>query len=300
MEQPNENAISLQPWSATKVKRAKKCPFSFHACHVEKEKEVHKVMPSTSAANVGIGIHSIIEEVLNEYPRDIDPTTDMHVLYEVTEKAVASVAKDPQLTEQEKLDIALMSDSAREVCTRVLNFIYLNPGSKIFMEEELAFNKNFVLSDYKNKMETFFRGKMDLLIVTPNGNAAILDFKTGQWAKLKDNGMQLKTYELLLAFCLVDRLVEEGVAECKSVTSGIANIPNERIEWDAKRPITYVKDQGRSSLVKQINAVSDEVFEKKIKRGSHCDPCGYKHLCGSRRGMGKKKETKLSLEDIKL
>ena len=173
------------------------------------------------------------------------------------------------------------------MCQRFLSH-RLRSDSRSFVEIPVGIDKDFQPVDFFAK-DVFFRGKIDFLMLTPKGSAAIIDAKTGAWPNLKSHSQQLRVYEVLSYHSLKNKFKEDYNIELTSFISGVAYVANEEILWDKVKPLRLVEDSGTKKFIADLNEVSDKVFEKEIKRGNHCDYCGYKHLCGSKRGLKKKK-----------
>ena len=281
----NENALKLAPWSATKWKTATGCPFRAYHAWVVKAKEEWDVLPDDSPMIIGIKMHTFMELVLGKFPKDVFPEmTDLNVF---GGRMLKVILKDEDLSYKERDAINSLYHGALSTCQRFLSHRF-KTNSKSFVEVPVGIDKNFQPIDFFDK-SVFFRGKIDYMMVTPKGAVAIIDAKTGAWPSLKSHTQQLRAYEVLALHALKNKMIQDYNITLSSFISGLAYIASEEVLWDRVRPISLVEGSGTKSFVDSLNAVSDQVFEKKIIRGNHCNYCGYKHLCGSRRGkMGKK------------
>lgn len=280
----NDNAIKLAPWSATKLKTATKCPFRAYYSWVEKSKEIHNVPLDDSPMIIGIQIHTLMELILDKFPDDIFP--HMKDVQALGDRMLQVILKeDLTIREQDVIDSLYFGTVS--TCQRFLAHKF-NSKSLTFVEIPVAIDTLLQPVDF-NSRDAFFRGKIDFTMITPSGSVAIIDAKTGQWPSLKAHAQQLRVYEILTAYSLKKRFKDEYNIDLTSIISGLAYVASEEVLWDKSRTIALVEGAGTQNFINEINTISNKVFVKEIKRGNHCDFCGYKHLCGSRRGMKKKK-----------
>lgn len=282
----NENALRLAPWSATKLKLATKCPFRAYQAFVAKEGEKFSEPQDESPKVIGIKVHTFMELVLGKFPEDQFP--EMKDIQVFGKRMLQVIKKDEDLTFKELDAIDSMYLGVLNVCQRFLSHKF-KTQAKGFVEIPVGIDKDFQPADFFSK-DAFFRGKIDYMLVTPSGSVAIIDAKTGTWPNLNSHAQQLRCYEVLSLHSLKKRFLEDYNIRLSSFISGLAYVASEEILWDKVKPLQLVEGSGTKSFVDSINKVSNEVFEKEIKRGPHCDYCGYKHLCGSKRGLKKKKQ----------
>lgn len=288
----NENALKIAPWSATKLKLAVKCPFRAYQAFVAKEKEVFTQAQNNSPMIVGIKMHTFMELMLSKFPKGQFPNdADLNLLGQRFRQVIL---KDEDITIEEKDNIHSIYDSALSVCQRLLSY-KLKTQSVTMVEAEVGIDKHMKPIGFFDK-DVFFRGKVDYLMITKNGAVAVIDHKTGQWPNLKGHELQLRAYEVMIVLALKNKIKEDYNIELSSFISGLAFIATEDVLWDKVKPLKLVEGSGIKHFVENLNRVADDVFKQTIKRGNHCDYCGYKHLCGSKRGLKKKKEAAVKVE----
>lgn len=292
MAQFSEAALRLAPWSVTKIKSAKKCPFRAAKTYVEREEEKWDASMDNSSAAVGVKIHAFMELMLEHFPKDQFP--DDVALNKLGIIMLRKVLDDNDLTINERDSIENLYDSSVMLCQRLLAHVYSSPGMQTFIESELAVDKDLQPVEYKSP-ESFFMGKLDFLMVSRTGAAGLLDHKTSQWATLNGQSLQLRSYEVLVLCSLKNKLKEDYNIHLSSFASGVVFNATNEIKWDASQTAEKVETSGVSAFVELVNGVAEEVDKQTIRRGNHCLQCGYKHLCGSRRGMGKKKAVTVAL-----
>ncbi len=287
MQEFNDNAVALAPWSATLLKKAIKCPFQVHASKVVKAKEEWDILPDNTAMIVGIKVHKLLELLIGKFPKENFP--DNGDLNTMSLRFRQIILEDEDITVREIDAINSMYNSALSIAHRILAHRY-KTEAQCFVEKEVGIDRHLQPIGFFDK-KVFFRGKIDNLLITPQGGVAIIDFKTGNWPGLRGHEQQLRCYEVMTYHSLKNHIKRDYNIQLSSFTSGLAFVPSEEIIWDKTRPVIKVENSGTTNFINTINNVSDEVVNKVIRRGNHCNHCGYKHLCGSRRGKGKKKAT---------
>ena len=286
----SEQTLKLAPWSATKQKTATQCPFKAFHLFVEKTEEKFDEPISTSALTVGIKIHSLMELLLKKFPKDVFPHADAleTMGQSILDKKIIGDQKGLTLGEVDH--IHSLFEGTINMCQRILSHQF-KTKSIGFTEVPVGIDYNFNPINFFDK-DVFFRGKIDYLLLHPMGDAAIIDAKTGAWPYLKSHQPQLRAYEVLSLFSLKKKFQSEYNINLISIISGLAYVATEQLLWDSKQNESTIAGVGKEVFSKSLNDIAARIFNKEIKRGNHCLSCGYKHLCGSRRGKGKKKKKK--------
>lgn len=269
-------------FSYSKLSEGLKCPFKYNKVYVERERPTNKV--DKSIALTGTVVHTIIENSLLKLDTVTDPSFD-EVKAIVIEKYIAA-EKEYNLSEHEVLEIAHFESNIEEVLYRIAHYVKAKEAI-IYTEKALAFDANFQPVSY-NSPEAFFRGKIDLLIVHPTGNVDIVDHKTG-FPNKKGHLTQLQTYELLVTYALAPALLKERGLKVCTVRSGINFIVQDRVSWEPLVHINEIEMRSKPWFINWVNEICESISLNKVKRGKHCNRCGYRSFCGSRVGLKKKK-----------
>ena len=282
------NTLTLAPWSATEQETATTCHFRAYHLFVEKSKEVFDTPVSTSAMVVGIKIHSLMELLLNRYP---DEFPDLKTLNDLGTKIMNEniIADGKDLSMSEIDHMYSLFERTVNMCQRILSHKH-KTNSIGFTEVPVAIDEDFNPTDFKDN-KSLYRGKIDYLLLHPTGAAAVIDAKTGAWPHLNSHLPQLRAYEVLTLFALSEKFKQEHKISLNSILSGLAYVATEQLLWDKKQTVDKITIE-KNNLINNLNIVADRVFNKEIKRGNHCNSCGFKHLCGSRRGKGRSKKGK--------
>jgi len=279
----NAQALGLSKFSYSKLQVGDKCPFRYQKQYVEREKTTNLV--DGTSANIGVLIHEVMERCLQTFMQTKQPVTEQAVR-ESVEAALPTVLAKAVCTEEEISQIFAFGDNIKHTLYRILA-LSEKKQSKLYVEVELAIDQNFDRVDYYHK-DVFFRGKLDLVIVNPDGACAILDHKTG-YRTLKGHENQLRVYEILAAFALAPLVLSEHNISLRTVQTGLNFVADAVFEWSQPKTLANIKVGNREWFIKWVNEVSDNTVAGVIKRGRHCNWCGYRSFCGSKVGTRKAK-----------
>ena len=289
----NDNALRIgsRPLSYSKLEVAKTCGFLFTKKYIERVKPVDPV--SSSAGAVGTAIHSVTERCIIEFkdatevpgPYDVRAAVDRHLAAVVVEQKIMSSEQD---------DIARLLTNTGILVLRLVTFIITNK-CKVFIEEELAVDQFLNPMAYDDP-KAFFRGKVDLIIVAPNGYVMVVDHKTNRVNEyqtpegiLFKHAEQLKAYEVLIYFGMRQKIKNLFGIEIKAIQTGLSYVVlADILKSPAPTKVEELKTAAAEWFVSWVNRLSDQAVAGKTIRGKHCEWCGYKSLCGSKRGMKKK------------
>jgi hypothetical protein len=280
-------ALTLNPkgFSFSQLKIATKCPFQYVKRYVEREKPTNET--DLTSANIGRIAHAIFEKaLLLAIENDIEPTA-LNIM-EIVSEACEAVALMKHITEHEYNGALGYENSIVVMLNRILLF-QRRTGAKLYPELKLAISKDFEPVDFDAK-NVFFRAVLDLVLVQENGAVAIVDHKTG-YRTTKPYLDQLKVYEILTAFALAPKLFQEDSIQVKTIRAGLCFLEYEEMWWSDSKHLNRITEDGKNWFIDWINDISDSAITGQIKRGSHCNRCGYRSFCGSKVGTRKKKKT---------
>jgi len=283
----NENALrfSAMRLNYSKLSMVKNCPFRFNKQYLEKTAATNEV--EGSAAQIGIAVHAIMEKVFEDFNNQGQGVVHSDRIRTLMDGAYARTFSKIAMTTGEKDAVLGFESMVENMLMRLLDFAVKNK-CKIFPELALAIDKDFNPMSFYVKEGIFFNGKIDLILVTPGGRVAIIDHKTGF---MSPNGHtdQLRAYEVLVGFALAPVLKSQYGIEITSVQTGLNFIADEALVWSPKISIEDIRTTGRDRFVTWVNTLSDDIVSNEIRRGKHCNWCGYRGFCGSKVGMKAKK-----------
>nr|WP_093717171.1 ATP-dependent DNA helicase [Actinacidiphila alni] len=235
-------------------------------------REVKAEPPSTAAQGFGNVVHVLADEVASgRAPADLD------VLMERLDSVWDALAFDaPWKSRQEK-------DNARAVLERFLRWHVLERG-RTPVATEHGFDVTLEAGDARVRI----RGSMDRVETDAEGNAYIVDFKTGRakpTAAEVAHHAQLAVYQLAVREGAVDPLFNDtrppsGGAELVQLRLGAAR-------RDGGDTLPAVQHQGalegawaEELLAEAAGRVLDERFTPST--GQHCANCAFRGACTAR------------------
>lgn len=291
----NENALRLaqHPLSYSKLSVAETCGFRFSKQYIERVKPVDPV--STADATVGIVVHALMERALLRCIQN-DTMPSEEAITVAVDASFNEAFAEHKITVNESERIGAFIMDCKSMLDRLVRFIF-QTKSKVFIEVPLAIDQDFNAVDFGDP-KAFFRGKLDLVLVAPSGQVAIIDHKTGRRNEYQSPeqviagfGNQLRAYEILVLFGLRAQIKTSYGIDIKSAQTGLNFIGNRELVWSSPTTFDQIRDEGVARFITWVNDLSDRAVEGKVNRGNHCNWCGYKSLCGSKRGLKKKAKT---------
>jgi hypothetical protein len=291
----NDTALMLgnqgRPFSFSKLDVAKTCGFKYTKKYIERVKPTDLV--DGSAALVGTIVHSILEDGVKVFLGSTTVPTPAEVLGVVDRLSSYHIGRSP-VTSLEKEKVALLLGNVAILLNRFLKAI-IEHKAKVYLEAPAA------IDQYLNPMsfddpKSFFRGKIDMVVVYPNGAVEVIDHKTsrvfdGQTSAslLQKYQDQLRAYEILVYHGLRKKILHEHGIEIKAVRTGLAYVViADLIKTPKPTTLDVLSKETTEWFVDWVNKLSDRAQEGSVNRASHCKWCEYKTACGSRVGKGRK------------
>lgn len=170
-------ALALAPWSVSKVKLARTCPFAFRAKYIDRIPEDRQV----AVSRIGVATHQVLDRALGG--------EDLATAVPAAEKAL-------RLTPAE-------AARARRYVPGILAFLdtvgRFRAGCRVvreLREEKLGLTVDLVPTSFGAK-DVFFRGVWDMGFVLADGRVAIIDHKTGRRGDMRWHDGQLRSYAVM-------------------------------------------------------------------------------------------------------
>ena len=265
---------SFGSWSVSKLKVAQKCHLQLFLKYVlDLRLNLLEDPDDTLARNTGTTLHYILELLYNGYRLE-------EAILEAKEKYLSLV------TPERWFFVEKHFENVQKFFTRMAIFGERYQVQTVDTELKIAVTKDWKPVDFSSP-EAFFRGVVDLSLVTGSDDAIIIDHKRGGSAMfgLKYHRMQLNVYAILYHF---------GIKKVRGVQSGIHFIEAGSINLSKYIPAPDIEEVLPNWLIDTINAPINAIQEKQmfdISRGNHCMYCEYKDLCkGGKRGSANKLE----------
>lgn len=265
---------NFAPWSFSKYKSLKKCPFQFYMKYLAKLKvpETLLIQSDPVSANVGKAAHAILEDIV--VGKDMTKTYD-----KVKKEYVGS----NQLSEESWEKVKALEYNILKFKERVEAFNLKTPVKRIFTEIRMGLNKDYEPTGFFSE-DVWIRGVIDLVLMLECGDAVILDHKTGGGqGSVRVYEEQLDWYKFLLHL---------GVTRVTGAQTGIHFIGEGEIKmasFSSSESIEgHIKNSIEMSLEGAVDALVQIGYFKHV-RGSYCKWCEYDNL-GCKSGELKKLE----------
>lgn len=255
---------SQGPWSSSKLKTLKKCPFQYYLKYILKFKvpeELHAQSDPLSA-NVGKAAHSVLEHLV--------AGKTMTASFARSKKEHVT---DAGLTEQEWTDNVLpLEYNISKFQERIEALGRVNPISRVFTELRIGINKDYEATGFFSD-DVWLRGVVDLIVMLECMDIIIIDHKTGGGEgsvnMYKD---QLDWYKVLFHY---------GINKVQGAQTAVHFIKAGEVKMadytDSKGIETKLKNIVEMSLEGAIDSLKEKGYFKHI-RGPYCKWCEFDHI----------------------
>lgn len=262
-------ARKFAPWSFSKLEAAEICPAQFNHKHIVKT----SAAPAPSDTKVGIAAHEILEHRTGGKS--------------AAESKKLAIAKTP-LTTEEQETLQTLSDNMEAFLRRFDTFCKAQGVTTILREEDWAFDDTWKKTGFFDK-NVYFRGKMDLGVITRDRDLFYIDHKAGtvkDLAKDTTKKQQLWAYGVLALSNIPDLAGVRGAINFLQATT-----PEKQLQWTDYIPADRVRTLYVEWLFGRINSAASNLTEpfearpansrmKKDNRpGFPCGWCLYQSSC---------------------
>lgn len=253
-------ARKYAPWSISKAGIAEVCGAQFEHKYILRTPESH----APSANRVGTAAHKVLE---------------LRVGGSAHEAAKQAALDETPLTGYEMESFRTLESPMDWFMRKWETFCRTTGIKELLLEKEWAFTSEMKACAYKAP-EAFFRGKVDLGVITKDDDLVVLDHKSGVAKDIqKDNKFkrQLNSYAVM-AYANV-----EGLAGVRGGIHFLQGHEDKRIQWLDYVPAERVKTVYVPWLFNHINFCASHLdkFEAKPKLRFPCEFCTYQKSCSA-------------------
>ena len=264
---------ALAPWSISSAKVAKRCSRNFRWKYIERRDADEGVETKTDATKVGSAMHKIYEDMVEagyakEQAREIA----------VKEQELGSDALESFKTPYDGVDW-FMHNFKVLVRNKVLRdgespklLEELVQGQRILVEHRFSLDSEFndLPGDFFNNTgNCFLRGVIDLMLLTKDNGAIILDHKSSPQPFLKHFLSQLGAYTVA-AFAMFPHL--------EWVQCGVHFMPIKTVKF-SNLVLRKDFDKEKEKLYYFLSQSANNALEDTYKTGNHCNWCPYINTC---------------------
>jgi hypothetical protein len=255
----NELAQKYAPWSWSKLGTAESCPSQFRHKHLLKTAETG----TNSDTQVGVAAHAVLERRLKGVSK---------------EAAAKEALEETPLTSQEMENLYALDERVESFLQKFDAFCKRERAKSVMIEQAWGLDAALQPVSFFDP-KVFFRGKIDVAVITAHDDVVVIDHKSG-FAKdlFKDTKkkQQLHTYAIL---ALANIPAMKGMRGAIHFMQGD---PNKAIQWLDYVDTKKVRDVYAPWLFDKINDVSSnlvEPFLAKPKLRWPCEWCGFRASC---------------------
>jgi hypothetical protein len=250
---PSVAALTLAPWSVSKIQCALRCPLEFHLRYVDRLHEP-EVAPET---RIGKAVHTALESVLGRTP---------------VAEALASARRD-LLSDEERARFDELGAHVGTFATRIEAFRGRRRVRQELIEHRLAVTFDFAPTEFVAK-GAFFRGVWDAGYLFDDGVLAVVDHKTGVRRPGADYADQLGGYATLAA---------AHMAFVRRIWLGIHFVPDAAMEWAPPIGVDEVRGRVAPRLLAYIEEAAAAVRGREPRVSTWCGRCSYRSICPAMR-----------------
>lgn len=251
------------PWSFSKMKCLKKCPFQYYLKYILKFKlpAHYQIQDDPLSANLGKAAHEILEHVM--MGRTVDDSYKIAKLNYVGKKI---------LTEQEWVNgVDTLNYNITRFAERIESLARRNPIKKKFTELRMGFTRDYKPAKFFDD-NVWIRGVIDLVILMECNDILIIDHKKGggqAGASTRNYEEQLNFYKILYHF---------GIHKIEGAQSGIHFIEAGEIPMAQYHSSEEIEKKLVAELEWALEGAIASCEEKgffKHVRGNQCKWCEY-------------------------
>lgn len=264
-------ALKFAPWSISKAGAAETCPAQFKHKYVLKTPE--ESVPSGN--RVGTAAHTILEE---------------RVGGKSAEEAKAIALEKTPLTSNEQEDLHMLAGPIEAFLVRFNRFCVVHGVTEILREVEWGITKDYLPTGFF-ATDVFFRGKIDLGVVTREQDLVVIDHKSGVARDLQND---VKKKHQLYAYAALALPNVAGLAGVRGGINFLQGPEEKRLQWIDYIEAARIRSRYAPWLFEHLNFCAEalvEPFTAKPKRRWPCEWCGYRNVCAAYAEMTRGSET---------
>lgn len=245
-------------FSPSKLKTLEKCPLQYYLRYIFKLVQPD-LAPKAIETRAGSTFHKILE-----YMVKLDSLQEG---YTITKNAC-------ELSPEEfALEVDPLIENFTRFHERIRSFKEKHGVSRILTEARLGIDENYNSVPFFDK-SVFFRGIVDLILILKNGDAIIIDHKSGGTSEygIKNYESQLNPYKVLL---LAKTPIESATAGIHFIREGSVPLGEKTSKEDI---VNILQPKIKLDIDTATQRVKNDGFFKHV-RGSQCTYCDYNEMC---------------------
>jgi RecB family exonuclease len=248
---------ALAPWSPSMANQVLNCPHAFHRKYILKEKSKE---PDSVASTVGTVVHKILEWVL------LDVSVD---------KAFAKALETYELTHEAEMLVQTYRQAVEDFLRGIEEFDRQVGIHKILAEQKVALTPDWRPTQFFSR-DGLIRGVVDVIIVTKDRRAIVIDHKTGVVKPISKYQEQTETYSVF-----VDALIT-GLSGVRMAIHYVGSDPNAkgtRTMWAPEYGVDVVRTRFKQNLIDYLARAAEAAESSEPNECWLCNFCGYQSVC---------------------
>jgi RecB family exonuclease len=250
-------ARQYAPWSISKLGVAENCPKQFEFKHVMK----HEELVTTSDNKVGLAIHAVLEHAIQGFS--------------IREAMRRALEKTPLVSNEMDIFTALI-DVVQEFLRKLDVFCKQHGPVELLVEKKWGLTADGRGTEFDAE-DVFFRGVLDLGIITADHDLLVIDHKTGRPYGLHKYRAQLNAYAVL------GRANLNGVVGVRPALHYLKESPENRIQWCRYMKAVDIGAHLLPWIYEFINNAANQLDGFVAKPGLRwpCAWCAYSPVCAA-------------------
>jgi PD-(D/E)XK nuclease superfamily len=252
-----ELARRFAPWSISKLNVAETCGKQFEFKHVLKHAEI---IPGTDN-RVGLALHAVLEHRLHGKLRSV---------------AIELALEKHPLTSDEMTLFRSMFDAVEEFLRKLDVFCRQHGPVEMLIEHKWGLTADGQGTAF-DAPDVFFRGVLDLGIVTRDRDLIVIDHKAGKPRGLDKYKSQLRGYAVL------GRANVPFINGVRSALHYLQEQPERRLLWGKYIELDAIGEKLVPWLYEYINDIAGQLSQFTPKPGFRwpCQWCAYRPACNA-------------------
>jgi hypothetical protein len=243
------------PWSFSKAGVIAKCSLQYDYKYGPLKKSYTEETSSTPDSRIGVVVHKALEFGLDNIP---------------VKKAFPIAIDQGELTTDEAEKVMSYYDQVDRFVKRIAAFKEKNgvKPQNVLIEYKIGMTQDFKSCQFFDNAG-LFRGVLDFTMLTAQGDAVVIDHKSGKQKEMKHYEDQCKAYCILaLAFR----------PELKGVQTAINFVQTDQLLWNPRVTAETIRNEYHPWLVKFLTESCAGLQKPpEPQEGWWCGWCGYKN-----------------------
>lgn len=256
MEIP-ESVVKLAPWSPSMANTVLNCPHAFYRKYILKEKSTE---PESIQSTVGTVVHKVLEWAMQKVSVD---------------KAFAQALQAYELTHEATMLVQTYRQAVEDFLRSIEEFDRTVGIHKVLTEQKVALTPAWRPTKFFSS-DGLIRGIIDLVLVTKDKRAVVIDHKTGAVKPISKYQEQTETYSIFVE-ALISGLA--GIRMAIHYVGADPNVNGKRTVWAPEYGVEVVRTRFKQNLIDYLTRAAEAAESTDPTPCWLCNFCGYQTVC---------------------